>query len=604
MHRIESLLSARLFLAPQTVGDRLYFLSNLSGHLSLYVMDYGGSIPEPLIPPQIALQNPALMGSASFKVFPRLGKILVMIDDNGDEVYQPNLVPIGGGYPEPLFAGPFANHRVYLIEADADATIAYFLASSQKEPISRAYRANLETGELLLLGESMYGGYPTASNSTHTKFLLLEVYRRGDHVAYYKEAGQQGQELLYGVPMSERQPDQKIPPNSISAGFFVNDDSALLIYTSLFSDTYGLALMNLDNLDNPGHPQTVAITGIVHQGTGELDMFDHVRDDRYLIGYNIDGCSWLYEGFFEPTTITVQLDKVICGQGELSDGVVKGLSYDKTDDRYALSFATATSPTQIYTIEGLHRSKCVLHTQERILGIPDGILSPGEDASFTSYDGLRISARLYLPHESLASEELPLVYYIHGGPQSQEHPDFAWFSMPLIQILTLNGFAVFVPNVRGSTGYGFDYMKRVEKDWGGADRLDHIHAMTEVLPKDPRIDVSRAGVVGRSYGGYMTLMLTGRHPEFWSAACDMFGPYDLLTFADRVPETWKPYIALNVGDPIEDRDFLVERSPRTYLHQLACPLLVIQGKTTRAWSSKNPMNWLRNCGGWAKRLIT
>jgi dipeptidyl aminopeptidase/acylaminoacyl peptidase len=59
----------------------------------------------------------------------------------------------------------------------------------------------------------------------------------------------------------------------------------------------------------------------------------------------------------------------------------------------------------------------------------------------------------------------PLVYYVHGGPQSQERPDFAWFSMPLIQHLTLNGFAVFVPNVRGSTGYGLNYTKQVDRDW-------------------------------------------------------------------------------------------------------------------------------------------
>ena len=150
--------------------------------------------------------------------------------------------------------------------------------------------------------------------------------------------------------------------------------------------------------------------------------------------------------------------------------------------------------------------------------------------------------------------------------------------MPLIQILTLEGFAVFVPNARGSTGYGLAYTKRVDRDWGGLDRLDHVHAMTEVLPHDDRVDVARAGVVGRSYGGYMTLTLAARHPELWRGAVDMFGPYDLLTFMDRIPETWKPYFALAVGDPEKDRDFLVDRSPRTYIDDLACPLLVIQGQ--------------------------
>ena len=104
--------------------------------------------------------------------------------------------------------------------------------------------------------------------------------------------------------------------------------------------------------------------------------------------------------------------------------------------------------------------------------------------------------------------------------------------------------------------------------------------MTEVLPQDDRLDVSRAGVVGRSYGGYMTLTLAGRHPDLWRGAVDMFGPYDLLTFLQRIPETWKPYFALALGDAKkeEDRAFLVERSPKTHIDGISSPLLVIQGK--------------------------
>src|SRR5258708_18183896 len=97
----------------------------------------------------------------------------------------------------------------------------------------------------------------------------------------------------------------------------------------------------------------------------------------------------------------------------------------------------------------------------------------------------------------------PVVYYIHGGPQGQERPDFSWFSMPIIQFLTLNGFAVFVPNVRGSTGYGLSFTKRVERDWGGKDVLDHMHSL-RILAHDERLDTARAGVMGRSYRGLNT----------------------------------------------------------------------------------------------------
>ena len=219
-------------------------------------------------------------------------------------------------------------------------------------------------------------------------------------------------------------------------------------------------------------------------------------------------------------------------------------------------------------------------TSERALGLAPELLSPGEDASFESHDGLRVSARLYLPSPELGFDgPRPLVYYVHGGPQSQERPDFAWFSMPLIQILTLEGFAVFVPNARGSTRLRprVHEARRSRLGRAGPPR-PRARDDARCSPRDERVDIARAAVVGRSYGGYMTLMLASRHPELWRAAVDMFGPYDLTTFIERIPETWKPYFALAVGDPEKDRDLLVERSPRTYIADISCPLLVIQGQ--------------------------
>jgi pimeloyl-ACP methyl ester carboxylesterase len=574
--RIESLLSARLFLVPQLVADRIYFISNLNGRNSLYAMDYGGNIPEPLLPPHIALQNPHHIEGLSFAVFPQLDQILVMIDHDGDERYQPMFIPIQGGYPELAFGDQFQDDSVFAVGEDLQHNIVYFIAQSNKEPIYRSYRANLATKTLEKIGESQYGGFPSGNNKAHNKFILLEQYGAGDHVLYRFDLGDKERRLLYGLPLEAREPGQRVPPMAIGSCYFVCNDSGIIFTTVLFEDTYGLGYMALDQ---PDDIKPITMTGIQHEGVGELELLEHLQANCYMLRYNIDGCSWLYEGAFDEATLTMNLEYVICGQGNLSNGVLESARYDKETGRYALSFSTATSPTQIYTIEGETRDHITQHTNERILGIGPEVLSPGEDASFISYDDLRISARLYLPAESLGFPgPRPLVYYIHGGPQSQERPDFAWFSMPLIQFLTLHGFAVFVPNVRGSTGYGFAYMNRVVRDWGGADRLDHVHAMTEILPQDKRLDMSRAAVVGRSYGGYMTLTLAARYPELWSAAIDMFGPYDLTTFAERVPETWKPYIAMLVGDPVTEREFLLERSPHTYIEQLACPMLVIQGK--------------------------
>ncbi|HQF71432.1 MAG TPA: prolyl oligopeptidase family serine peptidase, partial [Promineifilum sp.] len=572
--RIESLLSARLFQVPQIVGDRIFFVSNLSGRLSLYVMDAGGSVPEPLLPPDVALQNPHHV-MRLFQVYPDLGKILIMLDHDGDENYQPMWIPIDGGYPEAIFGEALAGYRCHLSHHDEEANVAYFYGESRQEPVNVSFRANLATGELTELYRSMYGGAALASDSVNQRVVLNEGYTVGDNVLLLWEEGQDEPRVLYGQSLTARAPGEDVPLTSFGATEFTPSGDGLLLTTGLFEDTYGLATIRPDA---PHEIARVEVRGAVHSGAGEMENLVHLRGDRYAVQYNIDGCTWLYEGQFDEARLTMQLGAVICGQGELAGGVMDGFNYDRQGDCFVLSFSTATSPTQIYTVGGPQRDQVRRHTRERVLGLPAEYLSPGEDASFVSHDGLRVSARLYLPPPALGYEgPRPVVYYVHGGPQGQERPDFAWFSMPLIQFLALNGFAVFVPNVRGSTGYGLSYTKHIDRDWGGQDRLDHVHAM-KLLADDARVDASRAAVIGRSYGGYMTLTLAARHPELWSAAVDMFGPYDLLTFIDRLPETWKPYFAIACGDPVEDRDFLIERSPRSYITDIQCPLLVIQGR--------------------------
>jgi pimeloyl-ACP methyl ester carboxylesterase len=576
MFQIESFLSARLFLVPQIVGERLFFVSNLSGHLSLYGMYYGGSVPEPLIPPNISLHNPHMLDGHSFIVLPHIGKILVMIDQDGDENYQPMLIPMDGGYPETIFDNHFSNHRVHLGECDVDCNLVYLSAESREKSMVETFVCNLENNTLTKLAESEWGANPVGHSADHGKVLLVDGYTMGDSVLYLLESGHK--QVLFGKPMDLRKENEVVAPNGMNSVCFCPSEKSLLVSSAIFDDGYSLGALDMEQ---PGSLLEIKMHGITHSGNGELEDISHLAGNKYMLQYNIDGCSWLYEGIYNESKREMDLIHVLVGDGDLCEGVLEHKFYDKSGDRFVISFSTAISPTQIYTIEGKQRDQVVIHTNEKILGIPEETLSRGEDASFTSFDGTRISARLYRPAETTGFKgPRPLVYYIHGGPQGQERPDFAWFSMPLIEYLALRGFSVFVPNVRGSTGYGLKFAREVDRDWGGKDRQDHVHAMTRFLPGDKKLDLKRTAVVGRSYGGYMTLTLAGRHPDLWAAACDMFGPYDLITFSERIPETWKPYYRKAVGDADtpEGNQFLQERSPRTYLHNLACPMLVIQGR--------------------------
>jgi pimeloyl-ACP methyl ester carboxylesterase len=586
---LESLLSARHLLAPVLAGDHVYFLSNMSGLISLYRMKREGGGPEPLLPPNIALQNPHLMMGDSFVVFPGLSKILVMIDNNGDENYQACTIPLDGGVPQNLFGDKYVGHQLGCVKKDAENSVVYFFHDDRKTPNYEAIRLDLKSMKETSLGTSIYGNFPAGANRNNTEVVLIDGYTAADNVLYLWTESAGKRELLFGTPLEKREAGRVYPPSGILTCNFTEDEKGLVVRTSLFSDEGSLAYLPLDN---PPGLEPIQVSGTTHKGKGELEDVRKLEGDRYLLGYNIDGCSFAYEGRLvedesDKKSRRLVVDHCIVGKEPVANGVLLGLEPWKTSGNgigevqrgYAFSFTTATSPSQIYVSTVNQEPQYRMLSNERVLGIPEKCLSSGEDASYTSFDGLRISARMYLPATALGCKPpYPLVLYVHGGPQGQERPDFTWFSMPLIQYLTLNGFAVFVPNVRGSTGYGLKFMKMVDHDWGGKDRLDLVEGLKMLEEREPRVDSKNRGVIGRSYGGYMTLTLASRHPALWKAAVDMFGPYSLFTFLERLPETWKTSFYLSIGHPDKDKEFLAERSPSTHIDNVKCPMMMIQGR--------------------------
>jgi hypothetical protein len=207
---IESLLSARVFVRPQLNRGRLYFISNLSGRLSLYAMPEEGGVPEPLLPPQIALQNPELIVGDSFRVLPELERIIVMLDRDGDEKYQPFAVPLDGGFPEAVAPKTFERFRSHFLEVDAARGIAYFAAESREEAMFSTLRCDLASGEVEILARSMYGAFPLAFTPDHSRVVCADQYLVGDLILYEPD-GVDGRKFLYGTPLDEREPGVDYP---------------------------------------------------------------------------------------------------------------------------------------------------------------------------------------------------------------------------------------------------------------------------------------------------------------------------------------------------------------------------------------------------------
>ena len=208
-------------------------------------------------------------------------------------------------------------------------------------------------------------------------------------------------------------------------------------------------------------------------------------------------------------------------------------------------------------------------TESRLGGLGALRLRDPELIHYPTFDGREIPAWLLRPEGDGPG---PFVVAIHGGPEAQEKPVYR----PVYQYLLSRGIGVLATNIRGSTGYGKTYQKLIHHDFGGGDLEDWRHA-AEWLKAQDFVDGERLGVFGGSYGGFATLSCVTRLPEYWSAAVDIVGPSNLVTFARAVPPQWVRFMAKWVGDPDTEEEFLRERSPITYVDQVRAPLLVLQG---------------------------
>ena len=270
--RVESLLSARLFLVPQLLGEQLYFISNLSVRLSFSTLRLGGSVPSPLIPPHIALRHPRHReGLVASPARTHLVPKLLVRDHNDGESYQPVFVPLAGGDPEPVFGDRFAGMQVLCTACDPERNLALLHVDRRRDPVLVNYLANLETGELREIATSMYEPSPVAHNEDFTTVVIADQYTFGDVTYYLWRQGQDERTLLFGTPLEQRTKSQPLPPNGLGAAH-LTPDGALLFVSALFDDHYGLTCFPLEQ---PEAVQPVMIQGLVHSGTGELTSLSH-----------------------------------------------------------------------------------------------------------------------------------------------------------------------------------------------------------------------------------------------------------------------------------------------------------------------------------------
>jgi dipeptidyl aminopeptidase/acylaminoacyl peptidase len=208
--------------------------------------------------------------------------------------------------------------------------------------------------------------------------------------------------------------------------------------------------------------------------------------------------------------------------------------------------------------------------------LPRNDLAEIKPVSYPSSDGLEIPAYLTLP-KGVPPKNLPTLVLPHGGPWGRDN----WGYNPLAQFFANRGYAVLMPNFRGSTGYGRKFLDAGNLEWG-RKMQDDLTWGVKYLVAQGIADPQRIGIIGGSYGGYATLAGVTFTPDLYAAAVDIVGPSNLITLLESIPPYWeaaRKVFSVRMGDAStpDGKKMLMDESPLNSADKIKTPLLVAQG---------------------------
>ena len=257
---------------------------------------------------------------------------------------------------------------------------------------------------------------------------------------------------------------------------------------------------------------------------------------------------------------------------DLPSSVAGGVSFGPDGDRFALTVTRSDDTANVYVVETT-TGDVERWTRASTAGIPhDSFVAP-ELVRYPSFDGLDVPAFFSLPETDTGHGETPVVVDVHGGPESQRRPSFRRVK----QYLLSRGYAVFEPNVRGSTGYGkaYTHLDDVEQRM---DAVADLKAGVDWLHDHPAVDPDRIAVMGASYGGFMTLAALTAYPDVWAAGVDIVGIANFVTFLENTGDWRRELREAEYGSLDTDRDLLEAISPIHNVEDIEAPLFVLHGE--------------------------
>lgn len=518
-------------------GKRVAFISDLNGTPQVWIVPAEGGWPE-------------------------------LITSLDDQVQQVSWSPAGAWLAFSLAPGGGMNQQVYLVHPDGtelhrltdggkennwlgcwthDGRSLALTSNRRDASAMDAYLVNVESGELRLVAENQGMG------------MLTDVSRDGRYGILYRMESR-SDDNLFLLDLSTGKTTLLTPhegPGSFEEGKFAPDGRTIYLLSNKERELIAFARVLLDQDGKPGEIEVIA-----GREDAELSSFEMSEDGTTaVLLWNVSGRNEL--AFLNLATLQHTSGPTLPGE------LVSSLSWSKDGRLLALAVSGATLPRNIWVYERTAQQFRQI-TDSPHAGIDLATLVRPELVHFTAHDGLALSGWLYRS----ASSGTPgaLVIDFHGGPEGQAQPSFNY----IYQALIAQGIAVLAPNVRGSSGFGKTF---VNLDNGPLrfDALKDIKACVDYAIATGIAHPQQIGIMGGSYGGYMTMAGLTEYPDLFAAGANLFGIVNFETFFAHT-EPWMAAVStLEYGDPRTQADLLRELSPIHKIDRVKAATIVLHG---------------------------
>ena len=455
---------------------------------------------------------------------------------------QVDIVRPDGSDRRRLTAGGSSNNWLNCWSKDGRALL--FSSNMDDAASMDCYRVTIDSDEIEVVARNSGTGVVEDASADGSRLLVKRVVYRGDNNIFLVDVARQQEALL----------TEHDPPASFENARFAADGRSVYCISNRDRDLACLCHRGLEG---------ESVWHIVRaRDDAELAEFALSKDDSAL------ALVWNIAGKHELELYSLTENRTLRSVA-LPGEIVSGLGFSHDASSLAMCVTGARLPTdfwlldmQSWTLQQLTRSPHV--------GVNLDELASADLLRYRAHDEIPLTGWLYRPRQ--LQPPYATVLSFHGGPEGQEQPRFRYD----YQALLARGIAVFAPNVRGSSGFG----KRFVNLDNGALRVNAVHDIASTAEFLISSGISKAGnlgIMGGSYGGYMTMAGLTEFPDLFAAGVNLYGVVNFKTFFERT-EPWMASISkIEYGDPETEGDMLDALSPINKLDRVRAPTLVLHG---------------------------